>query len=145
MQSEKGPLYRGRDGTLYPEMSNLREPDPRAFHFPTWKSKDAGASASADGVFSSHQLKESHYGCFQKHASMQRRTNRHYPLTCQTCSKANADDRWACSFCHLRICEPCFRVLDANARDLKRLVADIGRRTPLSLSSDSRPASAFGL
>ncbi|RBA09125.1 hypothetical protein FPRO05_06262 [Fusarium proliferatum] len=30
----QGPLYRGRDGTLYPEMKVLQEPDPRAAYFP---------------------------------------------------------------------------------------------------------------
>lgn len=137
-------MYRGRDGTLYPEMAILREPDPRALRFPTWKGKEV-ATAAADGVYTARELKASHYSCFQKHAIMNRRTNRQYPLTCQTCSKANADDRWACTFCHLRICESCFRVLDANQRDLRRLVADVGRHAPLSLSSDSRPVSAFGL
>ncbi|KAJ4157992.1 uncharacterized protein LMH87_008539 [Akanthomyces muscarius] len=144
VQTDKGPMYRGRDGTLYPEMAILREPDPRALRFPTWKGKEV-ATAAADGVYTARELKASHYSCFQKHAIMNRRTNRQYPLTCQTCSKANADDRWACTFCHLRICESCFRVLDANQRDLRRLVADVGRHAPLSLSSDSRPASAFGL
>ncbi|KAJ3475616.1 hypothetical protein NLG97_g9395 [Lecanicillium saksenae] len=144
VQTEKGPMYRGRDGTLYPEMAKLREPDRRAFRFPTWKGNPASMTA-VEGVYSAREIKESHYSCFQKHATMNRRTNRHYPLTCQTCNKANADDRWACTFCHLRICEPCFRVLDTNQRDLKKLVTEIGRRTPLSLSSDSRPASAFGL
>ncbi|KAJ6784253.1 hypothetical protein PWT90_10967 [Aphanocladium album] len=146
VQTERGPMYRGRDGTLYPEMSKLREPNPRAFRFPAWKGHPAATTTTAvEGVYSAREIKESHYSCFQKHATMNRRTNRHYPLTCQTCNKANADDRWACTFCHLRICEPCFRVFDTNQRDLKKLVAEIGRRTPLSLSSGSRPASAFGL
>ncbi len=144
VQTEKGPMYRGRDGTLYAEMRNSREADPRALRFPAWKGKEA-ATAAADGVYAARELKESHYSCFQKHATMNRRTNRQYPLTCQTCSKADADDRWACSFCHLRICEPCFRVLSTHQRDLKKLVAEVGGRMPLSLSSDARPASAFGL
>jgi hypothetical protein len=137
-------MYRGRDGTLYPEMKTLREPDPRAFRFPAWKGKETTAT-SVDGVHIAPALNDSHHSCFQKHAVMYRRTNRHDPLTCQTCTKANADDRWACTFCHLRICESCFRTLDTNQRDLKKLVAAIDGRTPLSLSSDSRPASAFGL
>ncbi|KAF1732434.1 hypothetical protein CRV24_008629 [Beauveria bassiana] len=144
VQTEQGPMYRGRDGTLYPEMKNLREPDPRAFHFPTWKGKET-TTTSFDGVHAAPALNDSHHSCFQKHAIMHRRTNRHYPLTCQTCSKANADDRWACTFCHLRICESCFRTFDTNQRDLKKLVATIDGRTPLSLSSDARSASAFGL
>ncbi|KAM3506106.1 hypothetical protein MY10362_002550 [Beauveria mimosiformis] len=143
VQTQQGPMYRGRDGTLYPEMKNLREPDPRAFHFPTWKGKET-TTTSVDGVHAAPALNDSHHSCFQKHAIMYRRTNRHYPLTCQTCSKANADDRWACTFCHLRICESCFKTFDTNQRDLKKLVAAIDG-TPLSLSSDSRPASAFGL
>ncbi|KAM3434383.1 hypothetical protein MY4824_005463 [Beauveria thailandica] len=144
VQTQQGPMYRGRDGTLYPEMKNLREPDPRAFHFPTWKGKET-TTTSVDGVHAAPALNDSHHSCFQKHAIMYRRTNRHYPLTCQTCRKANADDRWACTFCHLRICESCFRTFDTNQRNLKKLVAAIDDRAPMSLSSDSRPASAFGL
>ncbi|XWW97842.1 hypothetical protein V2A60_005829 [Cordyceps javanica] len=144
VQTEQGPMYRGRDGTLYPEMKIVREADPRAFRFPAWKGKET-AAVSADGVYPAPELKETHYSCFQRHATMNRRPNRHYPLTCQTCNKPDAEDRWACTFCHLRICEPCFRTLDTNQRQLKTLVADIDRRTTLRLSSDSRPASAFGL
>lgn len=144
VQTDAGPMYRGRGGTLYPEMTSSGQADPRARYFPTWKAKDA-TNVHVDGIFHARELRESHYSCFQKHGIMNRRNNRNYPLTCQTCSKANADDRWACAFCHLRICETCFRVFDMNRRDLKRLVAEVGRRTPLSLSSDSRPASAFGL
>ncbi|OAA53884.1 hypothetical protein ISF_08586 [Cordyceps fumosorosea ARSEF 2679] len=122
VQTEQGPMYRGRDGTLYPEMKYTHEPDARAFRFPAWKGKDS-TTVSVDGVYAAGDLKESHYSCFQKHATMNRRANRHYPLTCQTCSIADAEDRWACTFCHLRICEACFRTLNTNQRDLKAMVA----------------------
>ncbi|ATY61087.1 hypothetical protein A9K55_006495 [Cordyceps militaris] len=146
VQTEQGPMYRGRDGTLYPEMKTLREPDPRAFRFPTWTNPETTA-VSTDGIYAARALKESHYSCFQKHAMMNRRSNRHYPLTCQTCDQADANDRWACAFCHLRICEPCYRALvKTRQRDLTTLVADIGRRAPLRLSSGASPAaSALGL
>lgn len=138
-------MYRGRDGTLYREMTKQSEPDPRALYFPTMKNLDVNASLAADGVFTASELKDSHYSCYHKHSTMNRRANGRYPLTCQTCNKADANDRWACTFCFLRICEPCFRVLDSNQRDLKKLVADVERRAPLRLSSGARPATAFGL
>lgn len=138
---EHGPMYRGRDGTLYPEMKNLREPDPRAFKFPAWK----GEPLHSDAVINAHAIKESHHNCFQKHKAMNRRVNRHYPLTCQTCGKADSEDRYACSFCHLRICEPCLKIFNNNQRNLTSLMSELARQTPLSLSSSSRPTSAFGL
>lgn len=122
-------------------MKSLVEPDARAFRFPTWK----GEPIHNDAVIDAHAVKESHHNCFQKHRLMNRRVNRNYPLTCQTCAKADNEDRYACSFCHLRICESCNRIFNNYQRDLSSLMGELARQTPLSLSSSSRPASAFGL
>lgn len=137
----QGPLYRGRDGTLYPEMRNTREPDPRAAYFPA----QAERPLEPGTVIPAKPLKGSHFSCYQHHRTMNRRTNRHYPLTCQTCDKADAEDRWVCTFCHLRICESCLRALNGHQRVLRRLVDELAMNTPLSLSSMSRPGSSLGL
>ena len=138
---EHGPMYRGRFGPLYPEMKSHVEPDARAFHFPTRKDEPI----DRDAVISAHAVKESHHNCFQKHKLMMRRVNRNYPLTCQTCGKADSEDRYACTFCHLRICESCNKVFNYNQRDLSCLMGELARQTPMSLSSSSRPTSALGL
>ncbi|KND95211.1 hypothetical protein TOPH_00524 [Tolypocladium ophioglossoides CBS 100239] len=137
----QGPLYRGRDGTLYPEMKHTQEPDPRAAYFPLQAEK----LLEPGTVIPARPLKDSHFSCYQNHRAMNRRTNRHYPLTCQTCDKADAEDRWVCTFCHLRICESCLRALNGHQRVLRRLVDELAMNTPLSLSSMSRPGSALGL
>ncbi|GJN77489.1 hypothetical protein VFPFJ_05510 [Purpureocillium lilacinum] len=141
LSDTQGPLYRGRDGTLYPEMKITREFDPKVAYFPTQKAKPLEPGA----VIPARPLQESHFGCYQSHRSMNRRSNRHYPLTCQTCDKADSEDRWVCTFCHLRICESCLRALNGHQRVLRRLVDELATNTPLSLSSMSRPGSALGI
>ncbi|KAF7543767.1 hypothetical protein G7046_g9932 [Stylonectria norvegica] len=117
VQSEsQGLLYKGRDGTLYPEMKVSRDPDPRAFYFPSQLDENYSQGA----VIRAPPLKDSHYNCYHGHRTMNRRTNRNYPLTCQTCERADSDDRWACTFCHLRICDSCMRILNTHQRDLHR-------------------------
>ncbi|KAM5351492.1 hypothetical protein ACJ41O_004215 [Fusarium nematophilum] len=122
VQSEsQGLLYKGRDGTLYPEMKVLREPDPRAAYFPR-----QGDLPTLDGtIIMAPPLKQSHFNCYQEHKTMNRRPNRHYPLTCQTCERSDAEDRWTCSFCHLRICESCQKQLNNNEKDLRRLIDEL--------------------
>lgn len=114
----QGPMYKGRDGTLYPEMRSLGLPDPRAMYFP----KTQLAPIPKSGVITAPTLKISHYNCFQQHKTMGRRSNRTYPLTCQTCCKSDTEDRWACSFCHLRLCETCLNTFNQNDKDLNRLM-----------------------
>ncbi|KAF5134381.1 hypothetical protein E5D57_005015 [Metarhizium anisopliae] len=136
-----GPMYRGRDGTLYPEMKVVREPDPRAAYFPIQTDKPLQPGA----IISSRPLNHTHYSCFQKHRTMNRRSNRNYPLTCQTCDKADTEDRWVCTFCHLRICETCLQGLNGHQKVLRRLVDQLRADTPVSLSSASPPGSALGI
>ncbi|KAF7535777.1 hypothetical protein G7Z17_g13148 [Cylindrodendrum hubeiense] len=120
----QGFLYKGRDGTLYPEMKVTREPDPQATYFPT---QTYGVGPEGE-VFKAMPLKESHFTCYQTHRTMNRRSNRNYPLTCQTCEKPDAEDRWTCTFCHLRICESCFTTLNGQQRDLRHLVEDLRQK-----------------
>ncbi|KAK7398272.1 hypothetical protein QQX98_012362, partial [Neonectria punicea] len=119
----QGFLYKGRDGTLYPEMKVTREPDPEAAYFP----RQADSLLSGGEVFKAPTLKDSHYSCYQGHRTMNRRSNRNYSLACQSCQKPDSEDRWACTFCHLRICESCFAALDRQQRDLRHLVEDLSQ------------------
>ncbi|GAB0132633.1 hypothetical protein EsDP_00001062 [Epichloe bromicola] len=138
----QGPMYRGRDGTLYAETKMTGIPDPKASYFPTRTEKPFAAGT----IIASAPLKQSHYNCFQKHKTMNRQSNRNCPLTCQTCGKADAEDRWACTFCHLRVCDNCQRELNGHQRVLQSLVDQLGMSTPpLSLSSTPRPASSLGI
>lgn len=138
----QGPMYRGRDGTLYTETKMTGTPDPKAIYFPTRTEK----SFAPGTIIASKPLKQSHYDCFQKHKTMNRQSNRNCPLTCQTCGKADVEDRWVCTFCHLRICDNCQRALNGHQRVLRSLVDQLGMSSPpLSLSSTSRPASALGV
>ncbi|PFH57889.1 hypothetical protein XA68_14441 [Ophiocordyceps unilateralis] len=137
----QGLLFRGRDGTLYPEMKVTREPHESASYFPIQADKPPEPGA----IIPAGPLKDSHYGCYQGHRTMNRRQNKYYPLTCQTCDKADTEDRWGCTFCNLRICEACMRALNGHHRVLRRLVDELALNTPLSLSSMSRPGSALGM
>ncbi|KAG6016480.1 hypothetical protein E4U54_001342 [Claviceps lovelessii] len=139
------PMYRGRDGTLYSEMKVLENPDPRAFYFPRQTDMTDKPLAGADTVIASKPLSQSHFNCFHGHKTMNRRSNRHYSLTCQTCDKADTEDRWVCTFCHLRICDSCLRALNGHQRVLQNLVDQLSKRSPLSLSSLSRSGSAPGV
>lgn len=142
VQSEsQGPMYRGRDGTLYPEMKYNQEPHPLAASFPMPRNQ----SLPQGGVFRATPIRPSHYQCYQKHRVMNRRTNKHYPLSCQTCEKADTEDRWTCTFCNLRICEPCLRKLNGHQKELRLLINDLANSAPLSLNSQARPGSALGL
>ncbi|KAK5990208.1 hypothetical protein PT974_08474 [Cladobotryum mycophilum] len=142
VQSEnQGHLYRGRDGTMYSEMKVDKEPHPKAAYFPEQRYQ----GLPKDGVFKALPLTNTHFTCYQRHKVMNRRGNRNYPLTCQTCDKADTEDRWACAFCNLRICDSCFRKLGGHQRDLRRLVDELANSTHLSLPPQSRPGTTLDL
>ncbi|KAL7946234.1 hypothetical protein V8C42DRAFT_319981 [Trichoderma barbatum] len=142
LQSEtQGLLYRGRDGTLYAEMKTDGEPNPKATFFPT----QTYPSLPRDGIVKARPLTDTHFNCFQQHITMARRSNRNCPLTCQTCEKADVEDRWVCAFCHLRICDACHRKLGSHQRDLRRLIDGLASAGPVGLTSSARPGTAQGL
>lgn len=137
-------MYRGRDGTLYPEMKDPGTPDPKAMYFPTHPQ----GRIPEGTILPAAPLRNSHYVCYQKHRNMGRRVNRQYPLACQTCDKADVEDRHVCTFCQLRICSPCFEKFNAKGRDLKLFMESV--KSPelpnvLTLSSGERSGSALGL
>ncbi|KAL6698764.1 hypothetical protein J3F84DRAFT_363919 [Trichoderma pleuroticola] len=142
LQSEtQGLLYRGRDGTLYAEMKTEGEPHPRAAYFPT----QTYPGLPRDGIIKARPITDMHFNCFQQHRTMARRSNRNCPLTCQTCDRADVEDRWVCAFCHLRICDGCYRKLGSYQRDLRRLVDVLASAGPAGFASSSRPGTALGL
>ncbi|KOS17071.1 hypothetical protein ESCO_005984 [Escovopsis weberi] len=99
---------------------------------------------SEKGIFKSPPLRSSHFTCYQKHRTMNRRANKHYPLTCQACNRADTSDRWVCTFCSLQICDPCTRKLQGSfQRDLSRLVEGLAH----SMTPDpySVPPSRLGM
>ncbi|KAG6227530.1 hypothetical protein E4U26_001634 [Claviceps purpurea] len=114
-------FYRGRDGTLYSEMKVLENPDPKAFYFPA----ATGGTAGEGSIITAKPLSRSHYTCYQGHRTMLRRSNRHYSLTCQTCGRGDAEDRWGCTFCYLRVCEACWRGLNGRGRVLEGFVEEL--------------------
>ncbi|KAL6910575.1 hypothetical protein GGI43DRAFT_390515 [Trichoderma evansii] len=122
----QGLLYRGRDGTLYPEMKVEGEPHPRAAYFPT----QTYSNLHRDGIIKARPLTKTHFDCFQQHKTMSRRSNKNCPLTCQACDRADLEDRWACSFCHLRICDACHRKLGSSQWDLRRLMDNLANTGP---------------
>ncbi|CAG7554432.1 unnamed protein product [Fusarium equiseti] len=68
----QGPLYRGRDGTLYPEMKVMQEYDPQVAYFP----KQSESPLAEGTIFKAPPLKKSHFSCYHGHKTMNRRTNR---------------------------------------------------------------------
>ncbi|PTB67455.1 hypothetical protein BBK36DRAFT_1116435 [Trichoderma citrinoviride] len=136
----QGPTYRGRDGTVYAEMKTGGEPNPKAAYFP----KPALPGLMRDGIAKARPLSDAHFNCFQRHRSMARRSNKNCPLTCQTCDRADLEDRWVCAFCHLRICDSCHRRLDGYQRDLRRFVDVLAAAGTLAGTSSSRPGTSLG-
>lgn len=122
----QGLLYRGRDGTLYPEMKVEGEPHPKAAYFPT----QTYSSLPKDGIIKAKPLTNTHFNCFQQHKTMSRRSNRNCPLTCQACDRADLEDRWVCAFCNVRICDACHRQLGSYQWDLHRLVDKLANAGP---------------
>ncbi|KAI0527797.1 hypothetical protein F5B22DRAFT_4515 [Xylaria bambusicola] len=74
---------------------------------------------TVDGVWPANPLEGRHYNCHVQHNKLLPSRNLTYPLACQTCGIADAERRFMCTFCNLRICVPCSDVLVANGRDLR--------------------------
>ncbi|KAF2476233.1 uncharacterized protein BDR25DRAFT_300338 [Lindgomyces ingoldianus] len=52
-------------------------------------------------------LNRSHYHCYHSHAHFNISSNRFAPMGCQVCHHVDKLDRWACTWCYLRICGRC--------------------------------------
>ncbi|KAA8568434.1 hypothetical protein MFRU_012g00020 [Monilinia fructicola] len=71
-----------------------------------------------------------HLDCYQSHRFMRRSRNNVCPLQCQTCSKADFEQQWKCTWCCLRICGDCMAVLATVRKDLRAFLGLIGRDVP---------------
>ncbi|KAK1980490.1 hypothetical protein LZ30DRAFT_689903 [Colletotrichum cereale] len=121
------------------KVKDLPPADPRAAYFPTHGSEPLSPST----IHKALPLKESMLDCYVKHRTMDRTRNRNYALTCQTCGKADTEDRYKCQFCYVRMCGSCLQIFNSNRRDLKKLMAHL-EGNPHSGGSQERPATAGG-
>lgn len=133
------------DDTVYREMrqEDLPPPDPRAMYFPQ-QTSEAHPAAAAGTVFKAPELTGSHHGCFQQHGKMIMARNKHYPLSCMACEVEDAELRWLCAWCRLRVCGSCMRLLQTYDRDLGKVVGHVAsqpERTSRGGSEGSRPGS----
>ncbi|GKT88298.1 LOW QUALITY PROTEIN: hypothetical protein Ct61P_06148 [Colletotrichum tofieldiae] len=121
------------------KVKDLPPADPRASYFPM-----QGSEPPSPGmIYKALPLKESMLDCYVKHRVMDRTRNRNYALTCQTCGKADTEDRYKCQFCYVRMCGSCLQVFNSNRRDLRKLMAHL-EGNPHSGGSQERPATAAG-
>lgn len=126
----------------YRELSvkDLPPADPRASFFPIHDSEPP----SPGMVYKALPLKESMLDCYVKHRVMDRTRNRNYALTCQTCGKADTEDRFKCQWCYVRMCASCLQIFNGNRRDLRKLLSHL-EGNPQSGGSQERPATAAGI
>ncbi|KAK2057725.1 hypothetical protein LY76DRAFT_515597 [Colletotrichum caudatum] len=122
------------------KVEDLPPPDPRAAYFP----KQSTAPPSPGTIFKALPIKESMFDCYVKHRTMDRTRNRNYALACQTCGKADTEDRYKCQFCYVRMCGSCLQIFNNNRRDLRKLMAHL-ESNPHSGGSQERSATAGGI
>ncbi|TLD14123.1 uncharacterized protein PgNI_04639 [Pyricularia grisea] len=120
---EPRPPPPGSDGTIYKELVQSDDFDPAIARFPATKlTSDDVLSGS---VYKMRSLSRSQLNCFHRHRFMVPTSNTNYPLACQTCTRADSEDRFRCKFCYLRICSSCRDVLAQNRGDLDALMAHV--------------------
>ncbi|TLD22893.1 hypothetical protein PspLS_07311 [Pyricularia sp. CBS 133598] len=119
---EPRPPPTGSDGTIYKELVQSDDFDPAIARFPATKLTGDVLSGS---VYKMRSLSRSQLNCFHRHRFMVPTSNVNYSLTCQTCTRADSEDRFRCKFCYLRICASCRDVLGQNRGDLDALMAHI--------------------
>ncbi|KAK7514745.1 hypothetical protein IWZ03DRAFT_416131 [Phyllosticta citriasiana] len=57
-----------------------------------------------------------HTACYHAHARFHRSSQRFVPIDCMMCFSNPPDHQWTCTWCALRICQPCRAKLDAVPR-----------------------------
>ncbi|KAH8837296.1 hypothetical protein MCOR27_009007 [Pyricularia oryzae] len=120
---ETRPPPTGSDGTIYKELVQSDDFDPAIARFPATKlTSDDVLSGS---VYKMRSLSRSQLNCFHRHRFMVPTSNANYSLACQTCTRADSEDRFRCKFCYLRICASCRDVLAQNRGDLDALMAHV--------------------
>ncbi|KAK6209473.1 hypothetical protein QIS74_11057 [Colletotrichum tabaci] len=122
-RDQRPPPSSAQEPVEYRELktANLPPADPRASYFPT-----QGSEPPSPGiVYKALPLKESMLDCYVRHRVMDRTRNRNYALTCQTCGRADTEDRFKCQFCYVRMCAACLHIFNGHRRDLRKLVAHL--------------------
>ncbi|TLS28669.1 hypothetical protein PpBr36_00441 [Pyricularia pennisetigena] len=140
---EPRPPPPASDGTIYKELVQSDDFDPAIARFPATKlTSDDVLSGS---VYKMRPLSRSQLNCFHRHRFMVPTGNANYSLACQTCARADSEDRFRCKFCYLRICAPCRDVLAQNRGDLDALMAHVkthGSSTPHAPSGSTNSNKA---
>jgi hypothetical protein len=68
-----------------------------------------------------------HLDCLHAHDPLREVSNSPYPLACQTCRREDAEPRWLCWWCGVRVCHACQESLvEECARDVGELVRRVG-------------------
>ncbi|KAI8273866.1 hypothetical protein K4K60_010317 [Colletotrichum sp. SAR11_57] len=113
----------GQEPVEYREMKEQQDmpADPRASFFPITTPEPPSPSI----VYSARPIKESMLDCYARHRTVDRTRNRNYALSCQTCGKADTEDRFKCQWCYVRMCASCLTVFNRNGRDLRQLLAHL--------------------
>ncbi|KAF0326437.1 hypothetical protein GQ607_006337 [Colletotrichum asianum] len=113
----------GQEPVEYREMKQQQDmpADPRASFFPITTPEPPSPSI----VYSARPIKESMLDCYARHRTVDRTRNRNYALSCQTCGKADTEDRFKCQWCYVRMCASCLTVFNRNGRDLRQLLAHL--------------------
>ncbi|KAJ0338810.1 hypothetical protein COL922a_005129 [Colletotrichum nupharicola] len=113
----------GQEPVEYREMKQQQDipADPRASFFPITTPEPPSPSI----VYSARPIKESMLDCYARHRTVDRTRNRNYALSCQTCGKADTEDRFKCQWCYVRVCASCLTVFNRNGRDLRQLLTHL--------------------
>ncbi|KAF3356607.1 Protein transport protein sec22 [Verticillium dahliae VDG1] len=129
-------MQRSPEWRTYPELrvEDLPPPNPAALRFPATVMTPAAAGA----VFPALPIRPSMVDCHQKHRFINRSRQKKYAVACQTCHKADREDRWKCAACELRMCDGCFHFMNTNGRDLNKL-ADYLEAHPGDMAAPPTP------
>ncbi|KAJ0372021.1 hypothetical protein COL26b_009397 [Colletotrichum chrysophilum] len=113
----------GQEPVEYREIKEQQDmpADPRASFFPITTPEPPSPSI----VYSARPIKDSMFDCYARHRTVDRTRNRNYALSCQTCGKADTEDRFKCQWCYVRMCASCLTVFNRNGRDLRQLLAHL--------------------
>lgn len=68
-------------------------------------------------------IKASQLDCFTGHARFVSSKNEQHPVACMACKVEDANARFCCSHCSVRICGGCREALAVNGRDLGKILA----------------------
>ncbi|KAM0626434.1 hypothetical protein ACHAQG_002345 [Verticillium nonalfalfae] len=137
------------ESRTFPELrvEDLPPPNAAALRFPA----TVMTSAPAGTVFPALPIRPSMVDCHQKHRFINRSRQKNYAVACQTCHKADREDRWKCAACELRMCDGCFHFMNNNGRDLNKLTDYLEAHpgdmaappTPVAMQHPARPGTGM--